>query len=471
MKKSIIYIAIILLFNFSYSQRLSGMFDIKLEKNLKTYSSVNHESLESVIYFYNSKKITAIKLDENTGFKDSLSVTYQNNYTKIIADYTSENTSKIVYTDDNFTSFIIQEFDFKNKVVSNKEISFDIFSRKFLQVFYVNDTLYILALSDNYNTIYVTSYKDDKIVENKIKFSGDKLIPIQKFKDYTFLKEQLDFQLKLMNSKSKFLSSNTKALAKCYVWENNFIATLDNSNETTEVLQIDLINNTAKFNTLKKEINGISIASNSIIFEDKIYQACVSKDNNSLTLWDLNGNQIKNIQNSNLQNPFYFTENPLGTVIPTEAKKYYRNINKSSFSIVAFKNYENVILNIGCETNAKFPENSPYRNNTNYTTVGVIAGGLVGGLIGAIIDSNNSANATSYPDFLFKANCFNQLQINTNNEVVNSPKTVFSTFKMKNDILISDQTMYPIIFNLNQDFYLGYYNKKESKYFIKAYKY
>lgn len=469
MKKYLIFTTIFTLFNFSFSQKLTGMFDIKLDKNLKTYSSVNQESLESVIYFYNSKKTIGIKLDERTGFKDSLSITYKNNYTKIIADYTNENTSKIVYTDDNFTSFVIQEFDFKNKVVRNKEISFDIFSRKFLQVFFVNDTLYILAISDNNNTVYVTSYKDDKIVENKIKFSGDKLISILKFKDCTFLRDQLDFQLKLMNSKSKFLSSNTKALSKCYVWENNFIATLDNTNETTEILQIDLINNTAKFNSLKKELIGNPVASNSLIFEDKIYQASVSKENNSLTVWDLNGNQIKNIQNNNLQNPFYFIENPLGNLIHTEAKKYYRNIDKSSFSIVAFENYDNVILNIGCETRAKFPENSPYKN-TNYTTVGVIAGGLVGGLIGAIIDSNSSTNSSTYPDFLFKANCFNQLQLNSSNEVVNSPKSVFSTFKLKNDILITDQTMLPLIFNLNQNFYLGYYDKKESRYFIKMFK-
>src|SRR6478609_5895256 len=144
MKKYLIFTVIITLFNFSFSQKLSGMLDIKLDKNLKTYSSVNQESLESVIYFYNSKKITGVKIDERTGFIDSLSINYKNNYDKIIADYTTENSSKLVFTDDNFTSFIIQEFDFKNKIVQNKEVSFDIFSRKFIQVFFVKDTLYIL---------------------------------------------------------------------------------------------------------------------------------------------------------------------------------------------------------------------------------------------------------------------------------------------------------------------------------------
>lgn len=470
MKKYLIFTAIITLFNFSFSQKLSGMFNVKVDKNFKTYSSVNQENLESVIYFYNSKKTIAVNIDERTSFKDSLSVNYKNNYNKIIADYTTDNSSKIVFTDENFTSFVVQEFDFKNNIVQNKEISFDIFSRKFIQVFFLKDTLYILAISDNNNTLFITSYKDDKVIENKIRFSGDELNSINKIKDYTFLKDKLDFQLKFINSKSKFLSSNTKAIAKCYLSENNFIATLDNSNENTDIFQIDLINNTVKYISIKKPLIANQIASNSLIFEDKLYQASISKENNYLTIWDLNGNQLKNIQNNNLQNPFYFTENPLGKLINIDKKKYFRTIDKSSFSIVAFRNYENIILNIGCETLGKFPENSKY-GNSNYAQIGGMTGGLVGSLIGSIIDYNNSINANSYSDFLFKANCFNQLQLDSNYEEINSQKLAFSTFKLKNEILITDQNMLPLVFNLNQDFYLGFYDKKENKYFIKSFKY
>lgn len=467
MKKLILlYLTILSCFN-SYAQKFSGLLFVDLDKSYRTYSSVNQSTLDNVIYFYNSKKTIGFKLDSNTSFIDSTSTKFENKYNKIIADYTDDSYSKLIFSDENFTSFVIQEYDLKNNKISSNEIYFDIFSRKFLQVFYLDSTLYILSFSTANRSLYITTYKDGKTEEKNILFAGNDLKFIDKFNNYCFDKVNLEFQLKFINSKTKYINSNTKHLAKCYLQNAHFYATIDDIN-STEILNIDLNTKKVEFKSLKNELATSSIATNSILVENQLYHAALVKEDFQLTVYDLNGNLLKKYKLSEIQNPYFFNEIPIGTLNVSDKKTFLKKNDKNSFSLVGFKNYENVLLLIGSETNASLPKESPYRQS-NYAQIGGMTGGLVGSLIGAIIDYNSSLNSNSLQDFLFKGYSFNQIQLNSSNEIVNSPKNQFSIIKLKNEIINSDKNMLPLLFNLNEDFFFGYYEKKEKKYFIKKF--
>lgn len=467
MKKLILlYLTILSCFN-SYAQKFSGLLFVDLDKSYRTYSSVNQSTLDNVIYFYNSKKTIGFKLDSNTSFIDSTSTKFENKYNKIIADYTDDSYSKLIFSDENFTSFIIQEYDLKNNKISSNEIYFDIFSRKFLQVFYLDSTLYILSFSTANRSLYITSYKDGKTEEKNILFAGNDLRFIDKFNNYCFDKVNLEFQLKFINSKTKYINSNTKHLAKCYLQNAHFYATIDDIN-STEILNVDLNTKKVEFKSLKNELATSSIATNSILLENQLYHAALVKEDFQLTVYDLNGNLLKKHKLSEIQNPFFFNEIPIGTLNVSDKKTFLKKNDKNSFSLVGFKNYENVLLLIGSETNASLPKESPYRQS-NYAQIGGMTGGFVGSLIGAIIDYNSSLNSNSLQDFLFRGYSFNQIQLNSSNEIVNSPKNQFSIIKLKNEIINSDKNMLPLLFNLNEDFFFGYYVKKEKKYFIKKF--
>lgn len=467
MKKLILlYLTLLSCYN-SYAQKFSGLLFVDLDKSYRTYSSVNQSTLDNVIYFYNSKKTIGFKLDSNTAFIDSTSTKFENKYNKIIADYTDDSYSKLIFSDENFTSFVIQEYDLKNNKISSNEIYFDIFSRKFLQVFYLDSTLYILSFSTANRSLYITTYKDGKTEEKNILFAGNDLKFIDKFNNYCFDKVNLEFQLKFINSKTKYINSNTKHLAKCYLQNAHFYATIDDIN-STEILNIDLNTKKVEFKSLKNELATSSIATNSILVENQLYHAALVKEDFQLTVYDLNGNLLKKYKLSEIQNPYFFNEIPIGTLNVSDKKTFLKKNDKNSFSLVGFKNYENVLLLIGSETNASLPKESPYRQS-NYAQIGGMTGGLVGSLIGAIIDYNSSLNSNSLQDFLFKGYSFNQIQLNSSNEIVNSPKNQFSIIKLKNEIINSDKNMLPLLFNLNEDFFFGYYEKKEKKYFIKKF--
>lgn len=468
--KSIYAICFFVFFCNGYSQDFSGMFSIDLVKKCKSYTSVDKNGLNAVLFFLNERKIQAVLLNENTAFVDSLSTKSFTNYDKIIAESTSNKISKIVFSNQNFSSFLIQKLDFNSRKVSSKIFSFDTNNKKLLQVFFNNDILYILSYSTLDKNLIITSVSNDEIVsEDVVKIENADYKDFEILNRYTFSVENYKFPIVMIKENEYSTFSETQSLSKGYLKNNSFIICLESSKNGSQIFTINLKDKTAISSYIKRDVSENTISYNSIILENNLLVVEQNKDNFSFEIKDLKGNVLKSISENDVQKSKFFTEIELGRIEEIDSKKYFKKVNNKEIGINYKKKNGNFYINIGSVTNARMPVNED--QSTSYTQIGGLAGGLIGGLIGAIIDSaTNSPNMNSNSELVTKGQTFCQIVLDENFNVLESTKMDFSHNKLKKQIINSDSFSIPSIFYMNETYYLGYYREKEKRYFLKKFK-
>lgn len=467
--KSIFSVLCFLIFFIGFSQDFSGMLSIKLNKQDKSYASVDDNKSNIVVYFANDRKIKAILLDSKTTFVDTLRSIPFLDYKKIIADNTSNKVAKIVFSNDNFSSFLVQKFDFNTKTESSKKFSFNSNTKRIVQIFYNNTTLYILSISMFDKSLLMTSIlDDDTISESVIKTERNVQQTINNLYEYCYSSEKEKFPLVLIKDNQYNAFAVTKSISKCYLRNDAFIICLDKNPIETEILSINLKEKTASNSFIKRENTENIVSYNSIIIDDKLIQVEQMDMNYSLTIKDFQGTVLKKYSENEIKKSKFFTEIELGKIEEIEGKKYFKKVNSKELGLNFTKRNDNIYLNIGSSTNARMPSND--EQNSSYAQIGLIIGGVIGGLIGALIDNNKSSpNIDNYSEHFTKGQTFSQLLIDSNLNVLESSKKDFSHNKLKKQIINSDSFSNPTIFILNEIYYLGYYKSDEKRYFFKKF--
>ncbi|WP_395054870.1 hypothetical protein [Flavobacterium sp.] len=461
--KSIFVLISFLCFCIGFSQEFSGMMSLKLKKEDKSYTSVDHNKSNVVVCFENDRKIKAILLDSKTTFIDSLRAIPMATNRKFIAENTLNKVTKIVYTNDDFTSFLIQKFDFNLKIESSQKVLFNSNDKKILQIFFNNNILYVVSISKYDKSLIITSITDNNTVsENKIE---EKFINLY---DYAYSIEKQKFPLILIKENEFNSFAVTKSVSKCYLINDMFLISLDKNQIETEIISINLKNNTASNNFIKRENSVNVISYNSILIGDKIAQVEQNSDRYYLTIKDLEGTILKKYSEDELKKSKFFTEVELGKIEEIENKKYFKKVNIKELGINYTKRNDIVYLNIGSLTNARMPKND--EQGSSYAQIGLIVGGVVGGLIGALIDNNESSiNVDNFSEHFANGQTFTQLQLDSSLNALETSKKDFSHTKLKKQIINSNSFTNPNIFFFNDLYYLGYYNSKEKRYFFKKF--
>jgi hypothetical protein len=112
MKYVFVFICFISFFDVE-SQEFSGMFSAKINEKDASYSAVDNSTSDVTVFFVNRSKAKVILLDSKTTFQDSLSAKSITEYKKLVRQNIYDKTAKLVFANNDFSSFLIQNFDFK----------------------------------------------------------------------------------------------------------------------------------------------------------------------------------------------------------------------------------------------------------------------------------------------------------------------------------------------------------------------
>ncbi len=448
------------------AQGFSAMYSLNLNKKTKSYTSVDNNNLNVVLCFLNDTKNKALLLDEKTAFLDSLEVKSFPNYKKLVTDYTSNKTTKIVFSNQDYTSFLIQKIDFNSKTESSKNFSFETKNRSFLQMFFLDNLLYIISISKENKNLIITQISNDEIIsENVIKADDSVQKTLNKLNEYSYTTEKNKFQLLLIKENQYYPFSETNSLSKCFIRNNSLIICLDKSPNETEILTINLNDKTATNSFIKREHSQGLESFNSIIIDNNLIQIEHGKSNYYLCVKDLQGNIIKKYSETELQKSKFLTEFELGKIEEIESKKYFRKVDYKEIGISYTKNNGYLYLSIGSVTNARMPASDV--GSVSYSSLGFVSGGINGALIGSLFDTAlNTPNLHNYGEFVTKGQTYNQLRLDSNFNVVEFSKKEFSFNKLKKQIINSSNFSIPSIFAIRDMYYLGYFDQKEKRYFI-----
>ena len=156
MKYVFVFICFLSFFD-AESQEFSGMFSTTINEKDASYSAVDNSNADLAVFFINRSKSKVVLLNSATTFQDSLSAKSITKYKKLVAQNLYNSSAQLVYSNNDFSSFLIQIFDFKEKKDSIIKFDFDSDSNCLLQLFYLNDTFYLISLKNSNKNLILTS--------------------------------------------------------------------------------------------------------------------------------------------------------------------------------------------------------------------------------------------------------------------------------------------------------------------------
>ena len=466
MKYVFVFICFLSFFD-AESQEFSGMFSTTINEKDASYSAVDNSNADLAVFFINRSKSKVVLLNSATTFQDSLSAKSITKYKKLVAQNLYNSSAQLVYSNNDFSSFLIQIFDFKEKKDSIIKFDFDSDSNCLLQLFYLNDTFYLISLKNSNKNLILTSVSKKGEVTVK-ELSAENVLTqkiLLNFSAYTYSEKNKKFLLTWIKEKQYNGFSQTKSLSKCYLQDSVFVATLDFPSQT-DILSLNLRSNTLDLKTIDRE-NILNFTSfNSLLIEKKLIQ--ISHNNNSfnLVLKDISGKIIKILSEDISNKVVFFAEEELGKIDQIDSKKYYKKVNKAEIGLSYFQQYTNSYLHFGSESKAYLPIDD---ENMKFSQIGFLTGGLVGALLGTLLDSAIHEK-NSYSNYIANGQTYGQLKWNSNYEISESFNKDFSHSKLKKQIIYSNSFTVPTIFYVNDMFHLGYYNSKENRYFFRKFK-
>jgi hypothetical protein len=467
--KSIYTILIFLFISKGFSQEFSGMFSIDLDKKSKIYSSIDINESNVVLCFSSDENTQAILLDENTNLLNSINTKSLPKYRTIIAEYTSNNKTKFVWSNEDLTSILLQSFDFNNGETYSKTYSFSNKNKKLLQVFFYNDELQILAISSVDKILSITSISNDgSMSENTIRVGNTTQTTFNNLHNCTYTTEKNNFPLVRIYENKYNSFSETHSLSKCYLKNETFVICLDMNPNETEILSINIKDKTAVNNIIKRETTENIISYNSLIIDNNIFQVEQNEGNYYISIKDMQGNIIKKFSENDFQNSKYFREFELGKIEEIESKSYFKKINNEELGLTYTKNEADLYLTIGSLIKASVPNKDEHHSNAPSVSFN---GGSFSGLTGGSFFNTASygPNLDNYSEFISKGQIYSQIKIDSNYNVLPSFKKEFSFNKLKTLIVNSNSYAVPIVFTMKYIYYLGYYSNKEKRYFLKKF--
>lgn len=477
---------------FLTTQLLSGQetiakFDLKL-KNFSTegeaFPIVDNERV--LLFFNQGKDIQAVLLDENQNLISKTNFLLPKRKFKTIIGYnTNGDDYHLYFSTKKRNEFCVVIVNLKNNTSSIKNIDLKLEST-FLDTYLREGILHVISLSEE-SIINIHSF-DEKLsfTKNSFEFSSHQFnvdgFSSTKHKLADFFLSPYGFglseKLEIIDNTVPNALEKTSSYNKIYHVNDEVIITIDAYGGITKLIRLDIKTFESSIETIKhidvSENEGEVMKSNSLIFDNKLYQLSSTKKNLSFSFQDLESNTRSKIIKLNIDDEILFKNSPI-----IQDGGYYSNRRE----LAKTKQYLRKIFdaNPGISINK--------HNNLHQITLGASKELMHSSNVGLSLSASNTGGGTvsgfspargvSYGHFMVptmrsygyytstKSTYINCLFENDLNHIKDGiHENVFDNIRRyENDVNYG--LNFKTIFRYNNVFLLGYYSK--GKYILKEF--
>ena len=259
---------------------------------------VNTKNGDFAIFIADAKNVYAYKFNES--FKLTEKMTSQEKrrkYKEIIGSSISDDNQnyRVFLSDKNKANFISFNFSFQDGTTTSKEFKLKTGDR-FIQTVNSRNKLYLIATSFRTKSMYVYTFDDaGELIRKRVDLSNVQLI--------SWKSEVLPISEFLTGSQSvkKIKENNPNSIEvvasdiKMYVRDHNIIFTFDESDDFTQVLNVDLTNLKASSISFDKPMrDAYKVKTNSYLSGDKFFTLASNKKELTMEILDYEtGNILK----------------------------------------------------------------------------------------------------------------------------------------------------------------------------------
>lgn len=301
-----------------------GSFSHSLKKTTKniqgSFSVVNTKNDDITTFISDRKYIYGYVTDTNFKVEGGLLLKKNRKYRGIVGTmFNKDNKYTFIVTNPNVTNFASIVFDFKKDTTF---ISKDIFNSKgltLLQNISKPDKVHLLFLRQSTSELVVKTYNENGDITSKIfRLKNEKLL-INKTKETTIAKLLFnmlynDYTItKIDAAKDNYVSpvplETAAEFSKLYIGENNIQIVFDKNKFYTQILTLDLDNETHSLKKIKKPlftVSGKNKTSNSFLYDNLLFTTTSSKHKLIMQIHDLKTSELRKefIITSGKQIPF-----------------------------------------------------------------------------------------------------------------------------------------------------------------------
>lgn len=470
MRKIIRFIFFLLLVNFCNVFAQSIKFE-----NLKQSSLLeNAITKDKALFLSDKSEQLIVYLDNQNSIIDSLRIpNISKKYKNLIAYTFNQKNINLFWENSKKDSVFVQQISFENKTFTSERVAFKYSKRlRKLTEFQHNSEYFIVSIEEQTNelTFHVFDSKG-QLKERKLLLDGESFLNFEnKPTDFynniasKFSHEDIGFKFQHIFSDEYTALSLAISERKAYVKQNQLLLSLDQNPDHLYVLDINLNLLTYKiFEITSPSISKIDeTICNTFILDETIYISKIGSDNFCFLIKDFNNQLIREWKVMKEQEiPFKTT--PIIQLNGEFTKQ--REIEKTSQflrkstnmkSALTAYNYKNdVLMTFGAVSNEK-PK---------------ATFGLYFGLIGAVVD------ATLFSPSLYNLDAYANRKVVQFNSLLNPD---FKVLNEKIDVLAIEQINIFVkaqknefsnytLSNFKENYYLGYYDKRNKSYSFKIF--
>ncbi|QAA82367.1 hypothetical protein EI546_11855 [Aequorivita sp. H23M31] len=360
----------------------------------------------------------------------------------------------------NGRSYGFTTFNFQTGMRTSKEIDFKVKGERVLDAVTYKNVIYLLTLPSSSSQINIYSFKNlEEPILTEVEFPKEtlldrrdrprKLYDITKDSPFSSVEEDVPNSLEVASGKFKL-----------YQKDENITLTLDSANEFTYLLKINLENFEKSVTRFEKPTTDgfkMGLRTNSFIDNGKLFQLVANSSILKLRVFDLASEAIIKEYSLTDSDELFFKNTPI--VFKGGDFQSYRELETTNQFLRKISTGD-----IGL---------SVYRENGIYQiTMGsaaekdgglILVGGALGGVVGVLIVSSINQLTTSYS--LYKntksvriTGLFKEDLSHIKDDVPSNPFDTIKSFLEEN----SGQA--ETIFKLNNQYFCGFFNKKDEVY-------
>lgn len=371
--KQIVTVISILVFFTSFSQKTLAKFSNGYSSKFQTFISydevlpiVNKKNDEFSLLFIGKRKIHGYLFDDNFNKIDSLTIGKRpRKYKETIGSSISLNNDyRIFLMNNNKRKFAVINFSFKDKkpTISELDLKFKFGKEVFIQSINLDNKFYLLTKEPYSSIINIYSfdeyanYKKHIIDLSEYEFLSKK--GVREF-DY-FLPSHSSFDsttAKLHKFDENSINSldQTSNYTKMYIQNNHLVFTLDDNNEFTQIIDINLTDYHHSFKKINK-IDGFKAKnSNSYLFKNKIFQVASTSKEMYFIIRDFNTGDILKQYSIKNDEPISFKNTDIiqyggayaNKRVLKNTKQYLRKVANSNIGVTVDEIDEKYYITIG----------------------------------------------------------------------------------------------------------------------------
>lgn len=359
------------------------------------------------------------------------------------------------------SEFAVVNFSFENQSVSKSHIDIKLENETFIQAITHNDKLHLITILEDSSILNIYSFDDNtKYTKNEIDLSNE--VFLDKKNKNTFLskllsKNGISTSIKITKNMPNPISIGSYK-SKIFLHKNSFILSLDQNENYTQVVKIDLTNFDQKFQKIKKAFYDIKPSlkkTNSFIKDGKIFTIAFTKQDFNFAVKNLETQKLIKEYSFNILDSISFKNTP---IIRTLSAQFYNSKSKQLKGTQKFLRKLNLLEDTGI---AVFERNNVYQISLG----GKEALGVSG--IGMLMGIHKTETFSSYTnsELIYIEGLFDKELNHLKGEIKQNAFDKIIQFKNESDYSPKGKKVFKY-----KDYYIfGNYYYKSNKYILRKF--